>query len=190
MYGGVGTGKTMLMDLFVDALGLNRLHSRTHFNQFMLDIQKRIHNSRNEGKHLHNKDSLMELIIQDYIQKSHVICFDEFQVLHIADAMLLQKLFTIMWQKGVVVIATSNRPPEDLYKNGLQRQLFLPFIDLLKKHNKVLMIKSDTDYRMTGEKLMHVYQLKETKPERKKAIDEIWSSMFISLLCFSLGSLL
>jgi predicted ATPase len=185
MYGGVGTGKTMLMDIFVDAL--DRRRSRTHFNQFMLDVQQRLHAARSHGafaSHANgangiagSKESLMGAIVKDLLQNSPIVCFDEFQVLHIADAMLLQRLFSLIWEQGAIVIATSNRPPEDLYKNGLQRQLFLPFIAQLKQRCKVLKIKSDTDYRLTGDRLLHVYQSKRDKEERKKAIDEIWESM-------------
>jgi len=176
LWGGVGTGKTMLMDIFVDALGLSRVYSRTHFNTFMLDIQKRIHNFRLEGKH-HNKENMMEIIVQDLVRNSGVLCFDEFQVLHIADAMLLQRLFSLLWKNNVIVIATSNRPPEDLYKGGLQRQLFVPFIALLEKHCKVIHLKSDTDYRMTGNKMVHVYQVLDTAEARKAAIDAIWQEL-------------
>jgi len=176
LWGGVGTGKTMLMDIFVDALGLSRVYSRTHFNTFMLDIQKRIHNFRLEGKH-HNKENMMEIIVKDLVQNSSVLCFDEFQVLHIADAMLLQRLFSLLWKNNVIVIATSNRPPEDLYKGGLQRQLFLPFIALLNKHCKVIHLKSETDYRMTGNKMVHVFQVLSTAEARKSAIDAIWEEL-------------
>jgi peroxisome-assembly ATPase len=146
IYGGVGCGKTFMMDLFFEELPLSR-KLRSHFNTFMLDIHKRLHKLKS-GHRKSPEESHIEKIADDILRESYVICFDEFQVTDIADALLLKSLFTILWQRGCVVIATSNRPPQELYKDGLQRVLFLPFIDtVLDRMRVVSMTPSPTDYR-------------------------------------------
>lgn len=146
IYGGVGCGKTFMMDLFYEELPIKR-KLRVHFNTFMLDIHKRLYKLKTLNRKT-NDESHLEKIANDIIDESYVICFDEFQVTDIADALLLKSLFTILWQKGCVVVATSNRPPSDLYKNGLQRVLFLPFIDTVLNNMEVVSMESSPiDYR-------------------------------------------
>jgi peroxisome-assembly ATPase len=146
IYGGVGCGKTFMMDLFFEELPLSR-KLRSHFNTFMLDIHKRLHKLKSSNRKS-SEETHLEKIADDILGESYVICFDEFQVTDIADALLLKSLFTILWQRGCVVIATSNRPPQELYKDGLQRVLFLPFIDTVLDHMEVVsMTPSPTDYR-------------------------------------------
>jgi len=142
IHGGVGRGKTMIMDLFFDALPIAEKR-RVHFNIFMLDVHNTIKLMREDG----NVADPFKIIGRDIASKIRVLCFDEFQIYDIADAMVLSELFRTLFAEGVTVIATSNVAPNDLYKDGLQRARFLPFIPLIEKHMEVLFLDSPTDYR-------------------------------------------
>ncbi|EGF83349.1 hypothetical protein BATDEDRAFT_1820, partial [Batrachochytrium dendrobatidis JAM81] len=146
IYGDVGTGKTMLMDLFYQTVP-TPLKNRVHFHAFMQDVHKRIHKLRvHEGI---TSDPL-PLIASELASEAWLLCFDEMQVTDIGDAMILRRLFSELFDRGVVMVTTSNRPPDDLYQNGIQRQSFLPAIDLLKNRCQVHSLNSGIDYRKQG----------------------------------------
>jgi cell division protein ZapE len=144
IYGDVGRGKSMLMRQFFDSLA-KTTKVYFHFNGFMSSIHKALRDIRKENQKF--KDELIEAL-KRVIQKNQVICFDEFQVLDIADAMLLARIFSYLFEQGVVTIFTSNLEPLQLYKNGLQREIFLEFVKkILLKNCEVLHLDSPTDYR-------------------------------------------
>ena len=141
LWGGVGRGKSMLMDLFTAATDI-RAKRRVHFHAFMQDIHKAMHEARKKGV----EDPLAP-VAEAIIKDTRLLAFDEMQITDITDAMVVGRLFEKLFAGGVVIITTSNRPPEDLYKNGLNRALFLPFIDMLRARLDVVHLESPTDYR-------------------------------------------
>jgi cell division protein ZapE len=143
MYGPVGRGKSMLTDMFFDTAPVERKR-RVHFHAFMLEVQKRLTDLRKREK---QDDPLMH-VASEVAKESWLLCFDEFHVVNIADAMILGRLFQAFFDHGVVIIATSNVAPQDLYKGGLQRERFLPFIDLIMQKLDVLDIGAGRDFRL------------------------------------------
>lgn len=164
LYGGVGRGKTMLMDLLVAHLHNPRVR-RVHFHAFMLEIHARLKTIRDAAQ----TTDFLGTVANDIAHEVDLLCFDELHVNDIADAMILGPLFHELMKRGVSVIATSNYAPDDLYKNGLQRARFLPFIDILKANMDVTYLKSDTDYRLRA--------LSEHGAWFHPLTDNTWSSM-------------
>ncbi|KAH8709994.1 AFG1-like ATPase-domain-containing protein [Phaeosphaeriaceae sp. PMI808] len=145
MYGDVGSGKTMMMDLFFDTLPPNITRkTRIHFHAFMQSVHKDLHKMKMQ----HGNDiDAIPFVAAGIAERSSVLCFDEFQCTDVADAMILRRLIESLMAHGTVIVTTSNRHPSDLYKNGIQRESFIPCINLLKQRLTVLNLDSDTDYR-------------------------------------------
>jgi cell division protein ZapE len=140
IWGGVGRGKTFLMDLFFDSLPTRRKR-RVHFHRLMQDVHRRL-------AKLTDTEDPLAIVAADIARKTQVLCFDEFYVSDIGDAMILSRLLDGLFRNGVILVTTSNAKPDDLYIDGLQRQQFLPAIDLLKQHTTVFNLDGDTDYRL------------------------------------------
>ncbi len=142
IWGDVGRGKTMLMDLFFAAAPVEAKR-RTHFNRFMVDVHARIHAMRGRAG---TADPIAP-VARELAAQARLLCFDEFQVTDVADAMILGRLFEALFAENVTVVATSNTAPGHLYEGGLNRQLFLPFIAQIEKRLEVVTLNGPTDYR-------------------------------------------
>ena len=179
MYGGVGCGKTMIMDMFFDQAPSNLNKKRVHFHEFMIDCHARMHKLRQSGV---EEDPVPFIARQMVDEGGHLLCFDEMQVTDIADALIMRRLFDELFRSGVIVVATSNRPPTDLYYNGIQRHLFLPFIAAVEKKCVVHDLDSPTDYRLLktneynadGESNTYVHPLSDQTSQK---MDNLWNTL-------------
>jgi cell division protein ZapE len=173
IFGDVGRGKTMLMDLFFDASRVVRKR-RVHFHEFMIDVHDRVHALRQRMKQgeLGGEDPI-RLAAAAIAQEIELLCFDEFHVIDIADAMILGRLFKRFFELGVVVVATSNVAPAQLYNDGLNRALFLPFIALLERHMQVVRLEARTDFRLEKLAGAPVWYIPADAAARA-ALDDAW----------------
>jgi cell division protein ZapE len=157
IWGPVGRGKTMLMDLFFEAIDGSRKR-RVHFHAFMADVHRRLHAWRQRKKKaLVKGEDPIAPVAAELAAEAMLLCFDEFGVSDIADAMILGRLFTALFDRGVVVVATSNVAPSELYKDGLNRALFLPFVALLSERLEVVRLDARTDFRLEKLRTAAVY---------------------------------
>lgn len=169
LWGGVGRGKSMLMDLFVESLTVPA--RRVHFHAFMQEMHEGIHRARKDGV-----EDAIKPVAKSVSDSVRLLAFDEMQITDITDAMIVGRLFEKLFAAGVVVVTTSNRVPDDLYKDGLNRQIFLPFIDMIKTRMVVHELASPTDYRqdrLAGEQVYFA----PNDSTAKEAIDRIWTEL-------------
>ena len=170
LWGGVGAGKSMLMDLFFEHTAIER-KKRVHFHAFMQDIHARIHTARSAGT-----DDPIPPIADAIAADARLLCFDELQITDITDAMIVGRLFEAMLARGTTIVSTSNRVPDDLYKDGLNRQLFLPFIGLLKTHMDVHHLFAAADYRQNRLRGAKTW-FSPLSEDSSAALDEIWNTL-------------
>lgn len=171
--GSVGRGKTMLMDMFFEMAPV-KAKRRCHFHEFMADVHNRVHAYRQRLKNGEVKEAdPIPPVAAQLLAEAELLCFDEFAVSDIADAMILARLFSELFAKGCVLVTTSNVVPDNLYKDGLNRSLFLPFVALLQDNVQVLTLDSPTDYRMEKLVSLPVY-ITPLGPETDSKIDEAW----------------
>ncbi|WP_439124593.1 cell division protein ZapE [Marivita sp.] len=169
LWGGVGRGKSMLMDLFVESLDAPA--RRVHFHAFMQEIHAAIHRARQDGV-----EDAIKPVAKSVSDSVRLLAFDEMQITDITDAMIVGRLFEKLFAAGVVVVTTSNRVPDDLYKDGLNRQIFLPFIEMLKDRMVVHELASPTDYRQDRLEGAQVY-FSPNDGAAKDEINRIWQEL-------------
>ena len=176
IYGSVGRGKSMMMDLFFKLCPEPRKR-RLHFHEFMREAHARINAHRAAVKAGEAKgDDPIPPVAEAIAAEARLLCFDEFTVTDIADAMILSRLFDALFAQGVVLVATSNVAPDDLYRNGLNRPLFLPFVETLKRHTELYFLDAPTDYRMETVEGESLY-VTPLGPEAERRMDGLWRSI-------------
>ena len=172
-YGDVGRGKTLVMDLFFGTAPV-MAKRRIHFHQFMMDSHERINRFRRAR--VRGGEDPVIAAANEIAEQSWLLCFDEFEVRDVADAMILSRLFTQLLEQGVIVVATSNRVPNDLYKGGLNRELFVPFIELLNTELDVYQLGGHIDYRLeqfVGKQVYHTPLSPAASGELDRAFEEL-----------------
>jgi cell division protein ZapE len=172
LWGRVGGGKSLLMDIFFEAAPVERKR-RVHFHAFMQEIHRAIHAEREGGNH--GKDTI-GAVADMVVERAWLLCFDEFHVTDIADAMILGRLFDKLFERGVVIVATSNRAPSDLYAGGINRELFLPFIAMIEQRLDVVQVTAQQDYRLAFLAARDVYLVPADEAARK-ALDEAFEHL-------------
>lgn len=185
MYGDVGTGKTFLMDLFYQSLA-DQSKQRHHFHRFMLSVHRKFHTIREKKRKINHKirqqnsnSKDISEIASEIAESGRILCFDEFQVTDIADAMILRQLFSKIQDRGVTMVLTSNRHPDELYKNGIQRKSFLPCIDLIKESNTIYSLDSGNDFRELGKSFGKSFGsfLHPNSPETGEKLDQLYANI-------------
>jgi cell division protein ZapE len=176
IHGGVGRGKSMLMDIFF-SLAPGQRKRRVHFNEFMRDAHARIHAHRQafERGDTREEDPIAP-VGRDLANGARLLCFDEFAITDIADAMIVGRLFSTLFEAGTVVVATCNTAPDELYRDGLNRQLFLPFIDLIKQRCEVFELDARTDYRLEKLAGAKVYLAPNNEKARQR-MESLWAGL-------------
>lgn len=169
-YGGVGRGKSMLMDLFFDSTDIKQKR-RVHFHAFMQDVHETLHKARASGV-----EDAISPVAAEVARNTRLLCFDEMQISDITDAMIVGRLFEHLFKAGVVIVTTSNRAPDDLYKDGLNRDLFLPFIDLIKQRLEIYNLDSDTDHRQ-NRLAGHRSYFSPNNEAAEMAVSRIWNEL-------------
>ena len=172
LWGPVGRGKSMLLDLFFETAPVAKTR-RVHFHEFMQARHAFLRSARERGA---GQDQLIADAAKDVAEEARLLCFDELQVTDIADAMILGRLFERLFEEEVVVVATSNRPPDELYKNGLNRQLFLPFIGLIKRKLDLVEIAGPRDFRLQQLMAAPVYYA-PLGPAADEAMERAWKRL-------------
>lgn len=173
IWGSVGRGKTMLVDLFFASVAMRRKR-RAHFADFMGDVHERVHAMRQKLKSGEAKgDDPIGPVAAEIAEETRLLCLDEFHVDDITDAMMLGRLFTALFERKLVLVATSNTKPSELYRDGLNRQLFLPFLDLLQENVDVYHLDAPTDYRLSDREEARVW-FQPADDEAKAAMDKAW----------------
>jgi cell division protein ZapE len=170
IHGPVGRGKSMLMDMFFATVDFEPKR-RVHFHDFMAEVHAAITRWRDK-----DPGDPIPHVADEIRASAQLLCFDEFQVLDIADAMILSRLFKALFAAGTVVVATSNRHPRDLYENGINRQLFVPAIDLIEANMDVVPLDGPIDYRLARLERAHVY-FTPLGPDANTALDGVWRDL-------------